>query len=365
MLEMSDPASRKIIHVDMDAFYASIEQRDDPSLRGQAIAVSDPRGWGIVATASYEAREHGVRSGMPVGRARSICPGLRVIEPRLELYQRVSADIREIFTRYTDLVEPVMLDEAYLDVTRQAVGSSATVIARDIRDRLRTELGLIASAGVSNSKFLAKLASDRAKPDGLVIVPPSRALEFIADLPVELFHGVGPATAAKLLELDVRTSTELRGLSRDALVTAFGKTGHYLHDMARGVDHRPVKVPGEKRSHGVEISFRPQLSSRGDVRHAFGPIVDQVWSKCEANRVLFGNVSIRIRYADFRGFTRSRKLGEPGGSAEALRRAVDALVDDLPAFEDKVRLIGVSVTALLPADAPFRAQSIDRPEPVA
>jgi len=350
--EPDQSGERKIIHIDMDAFYASVEQRDDASLVGRAMAVSDPRGWGIVATASYEARAQGVKSGMPVGRAKLICPDLRMIKPRLELYQSISAEMGEILSSYTDLVEPVMLDEAYLDVTIAAVGSSATAIAHDIRHRIKADLGLIASAGVSNSKFLAKLASDRSKPNGLLVVPPSRAADFIAELPVDLFHDVGPATAAKLLGLGVRKCTELRDLSLETLVETFGKKGRYLHDMARAIDHRRVQVPAEKRSHGVEISFRSQLTSLEEVRRAFVPVADRVWAKCAEGGVLFARTAIKIRYADFRYFTKSRRLGRAGDSAEALRRAVDDLVDDLPALEDRVRLIGVSVASLLPAGSP-------------
>ena len=228
---------RKIIHIDMDAFYASVEQRDDPSLRGKPVAVGGTRERGVVAAASYEARRFGVRSAMASGLARRLCPDLLFVRPRFEVYREVSRQIHEIFAEFTDLIEPLSLDEAYLDVTSNHQGAAtATEVARLIRSRIKAETGLTASAGVSYNKFIAKLASDHNKPDGLCVVRPDQGLAFIAPLSVGRFHGVGPVTAARMEKLGIHTGADLRRCSREFLAQQFGKSGDYFYLAARAID---------------------------------------------------------------------------------------------------------------------------------
>src|SRR5918993_123644 len=229
---------RKVIHIDMDAFYASVEQRDDPELRGKPVAVGGSRERGVVAAASYEARRFGVRSAMPSVTAKRKCPELIFVAPRFEVYRAVSLQVRAIFAAYTPLIEPLSLDEAYLDVTENLKGiASATRVAQEIRDRIRAETGLTASAGVSYNKFLAKLASDQNKPDGLCVVTPARGPAFVEGLPVKRFHGVGPKTAEKMARLGIETGADLKSRSLDFLAAHFGSSAQYYHDLARGICH--------------------------------------------------------------------------------------------------------------------------------
>src|SRR3954449_6329515 len=256
---------RKIIHVDMDAFYASVEQRDDPSLRGKPVAVGGGHR-GVVTAASYEARKYGVRSAMPSVTAKRRCPELIFVKPHFDVYRNVSQQIRAIFADYTDLIEPLSLDEAYLDVSEDRLGlGSARAVAEDIRRRIREETGLTASAGVSYCKFIAKLASDHRKPDGLCVITPERGAEFVASLPVARFHGVGPVTAKKMHRLGIRTGADLCDWSLPALEVQFGSSGQWYWRICRGIDEREVKPDRPYKSVGAERTFDENLSDPGRI----------------------------------------------------------------------------------------------------
>ncbi len=267
--------SRKIIHVDMDAFYASVEQRDNPELRGKPVAVGGARERGVVAAASYEARKFGVYSAMPSVIAKRKCPDLIFVKPRFDAYKAISHQIREIFAEYTPIIEPLSLDEAYLDVTENLKGIiSATRIAEEIRARIRAETELTASAGVSYNKFLAKLASDHQKPDGLFVITPAMGPTFVETLPVRKFHGVGPATAKKMALLEIATGLDLRGQSLAFLQQHFGKAGSYYYWAARGIDERPVRADRTRKSVGAENTFPVDLFTYEAARDALQEIID-------------------------------------------------------------------------------------------
>ena len=269
---------RKIVHVDMDAFYASVEQRDAPELRGRPVAVGGARARGVVAAASYEARKYGVRSAMPSVTALRKCPELVFVKPRFDVYRAVSRQIREIFAQYTPVIEPLSLDEAYLDVTENLPGiASATQIAEEIRAQIRKETGLTASAGVSYNKFLAKLASDYKKPDGLFVITPRMGPAFVETLDVGRFHGVGPATTAKMNRLGIATGLDLRGQTLAFLQRHFGKAGPYYYWIARGVDERPVRPNRPRKSLGAENTFLSDIYTLEAARAALAPIAEKVW----------------------------------------------------------------------------------------
>src|SRR3954447_5533083 len=259
-MQSDPPPQRKIIHVDMDAFYASVEQRDDPSLKGKPVAVGGQHR-GVVTAASYKARTYGVRSAMPSVTARRRCPELIFVKPHFDVYRAVSHQIRDIFADYTDLVEPLSLDEAYLDVTEDRHGlGSARAIAEDIRRRIRAETGLTASAGVSYCKFIDKLASDHRKPDGLCVITPDKGPEFVASLPVARFHGVGPVTARKMERLGIVTGADLRAWSLAALQANFGSSAEWYWRISRGIDEREVKPDRPYKSVSAERTFDEDLS---------------------------------------------------------------------------------------------------------
>ncbi|RIY01631.1 DNA polymerase IV [Aureimonas flava] len=348
---------RKIIHVDMDAFYASVEQRDDPALRGLPVAVGGSAQRGVVAAASYEARAFGVRSAMPSVTARRRCPDLVFVKPRFEVYKAISAEIRAIFAEHTDAIEPLSLDEAYLDVTQNKQGiASATAIAEAIRRRIRETTGLTASAGVSYNKFLAKLASDHRKPDGLFVVTPAMGAAFVETLPVGRFHGVGPATVARMERLGIRTGADLRAQSLAFLQQHFGKIGPYYHGISRGIDERPVRANRIRKSVGAENTFSADLHTPDEMRDALGAIIDKVWRHCEATGTRGRTVTLKVKYADFRQITRALSSPLPVGSRADVERAAFRLVAELPADPRGVRLLGVTLSALggetaAPADA--------------
>ena len=274
----SPGALRKIIHIDMDAFYASVEQRDNPELRGQPVAVGGSQERGVVAAASYEARKFGVHSAMPSVIAKRKCPGLIFVKPRFDAYKAVSLQIWEIFAEYTPIIEPLSLDEAYLDVTENLKGIvSATWIAKEIRVRIRAETQLTASAGVSYNKFLAKLASDHHKPDGLFVITPEMGPAFVETLPVRRFHGIGPATAKKMEQLGIRIGLELRAQSLGLLREHFGKAGSYYYWAARGIDERPVRADRMRKSVGAENTFAADLFTYEAAGDALREIIDKVW----------------------------------------------------------------------------------------
>lgn len=339
--------TRKIIHIDMDAFYASVEQRDHPEYRGKAIAVGgSPEGrGGVVATASYEARKFGVRSAMPSKRARELCPELIFIRPRFDVYKEVSTQIRAIFHRYTDLIEPLSLDEAYLDVTEDKLGiGSAIEVAQQIRKAIRDELNLTASAGVSVNKFVAKIASDLNKPDGFAFIGPSSIETFMEKLPVEKFHGVGRVTAQKMKEKGLFTGADLKRLTEAELVKDFGKTGAFYYRIVRGQDDRPVEPERETKSVGAEDTFPEDLSTLEEM----GPELDRlggiVAGRLQRHQLKGRTITLKVRFSDFRLITRSQSLPQPTDAADVLaatvRRLLSLVLQDGPV---KIRLLGVSM----------------------
>jgi DNA polymerase-4 len=348
----SPPVPRRIIHIDMDAFYASVEQRDDPRLRGLPVAVGGSRQRGVVAAASYEARRFGVHSAMASVTARRKCPDLVFVPPRFDVYQAVSQQIRAIFARYTSLIQPLSLDEAYLDVTAPRVDrGSATAIAAEIRAAIRAETGLTASAGVSYNKFLAKLASDHRKPDGLFVITPRMGPDFVATLPVARFHGIGPATAARMAALGIHTGLDLRACALAFLVQHFGKAGCYYHGIARGEDDRPVEPDRVRKSVGAETTFERDLLHWEEVGPALRPVFAKVWAACDHGGHAARTVTVKVKYADFRLLTRSRSCIDPiGAQAELEQIGIDLL---RPLFPPPlgVRLLGVSLSNLGTAEA--------------
>ncbi|MBP2159803.1 MULTISPECIES: DNA polymerase IV [Asticcacaulis] len=336
---------RKIIHIDMDAFYASVEQRDNPDLRGKPVAVGGARERGVVAAASYEARKFGVRSAMASVTARRKCPELIFVKPRFEVYKAVSQQIREIFAEYTPLIEPLSLDEAYLDVTENLAGiASATEVAKAIRARIREVTGLTASAGVSYNKFLAKLASDYDKPDGLFVIRPEQGAGFVQDLAVGRFHGIGQATNEKMRRLGIETGADLRSKSRAFLQEHFGVSGDWYYAISRGIDHRRVRPDRERKSVGAETTFFRDIDNPEEAREGLAPLIDKVWRYCEREALNGRTVTLKVKFNDFRQITRSR-TGAPVDNAEALRHAVLILLDGVFPIARSIRLLGVSLSS--------------------
>ncbi len=337
---------RKIIHIDMDAFFASVEQRDNPELRGKPVAVGGASARGVVAAASYEARKFGVRSAMPSVTARRRCPDLIFVRPRFEAYKQASQQIRSIFARYTPLIEPLSLDEAYLDVTRNLKGMAfATEIAKEIKAAIRAETGLTASAGVSYNKFLAKLASDQNKPDGLFVITPGMGEAFIAALPIGKFHGIGPATTAKMNRLGIHNGLDLRACELSFLVKAFGKAGRFYYGMARGTDERSVHPDRARKSVGAETTFLEDLTSAEAMNDVLGTLAAKVWRHCESAKLRGRTVTLKVKYSDFQIVTRSRTLCAAVASETELRATgIDLLAQLLP--EKTIRLLGVTLSKL-------------------
>src|SRR5205085_2571504 len=343
---------RKIIHIDMDAFYASVEQRDSPELRGKPVAVGGSRARGVVAAASYEAREFGVHSAMPSLIAKRRCPDLIFVEPRFDAYKAISLQIRQIFAEYTPIIEPLSLDEAYLDVTENLKAiASATRIAEEIRARIRAKTELTASAGVSYNKFLAKLASDHRKPDGLFVITPDMGPEFVETLPVRKFHGVGPATAAKMVRLGIKTGLDLRAQTLASLQQHFGKAGSYYYWAARGVDERPVRADRIRKSVGAENTFAADLFTFEAARDALREIVDKVWGYCEGSGLRGRTVTLKVKFANFQQITRSRTGQMQIGTRSELEQLGNALLEPLFPVARGVRLLGISLSSLAAEEA--------------
>lgn len=339
---------RKIIHIDMDAFYASVEQRDDPALRGKPVAVANDAPRSVVTTASYEARRYGVRSALSVATAKRLCPRLILVPPRFEVYKKVSARIHEIFRRYTDLVEPLSLDEAYLDVTHSPCGKTATQIAREIRAAIRSELGLTASAGVSFNKFLAKIASDLRKPDGISRILPKDAPAFLDSLAVENFFGVGPATARKMHELGIATGRDLRERSREELVGHFGKTGSWFYEIVRGNDPRPVEPCRARVSLGIEDTFPRDLAGADACAEELKILAARLADRLSRNGFSGYTLTLKIRFADFTQITRARTREKVWtDSADIFRAAALLLEENIPPAKP-VRLLGITISNSAP-----------------
>ena len=341
------PGMRKIVHIDMDAFYASVEQRDDPALRGRPVAVGGSAERGVVAAASYEARSFGVRSAMPSMQAARLCPELVFVRPRFEAYRAVSRQIRVIFRDYTPHVEPLALDEAYLDVTEDLRGiGSATRIAELIRARIRAETGLTASAGVSYNKFLAKIASDQMKPDGLFVIRPGEGARFVAELPVRRFHGVGPRGAERMARLGIHTGGDLCARDIAFLREHFGSQADYLYRAARGIDLRRVEADRPRKSVGGERTFDRDLSSGPMLRAALENIAGIVWERIEQAQARGRTVSLKLRTADFATLTRARSQPQAVASRAEFAALGHAMLDELLPLPQPLRLMGLTLSAL-------------------
>lgn len=338
---------RKIIHVDMDAFYASIEQRDFPEYRGKPLVVGGlPEGrGGVVATASYEARKYGVRSAMPSKQALQLCPQAVFVRPRFDVYKDVSRHIREIFRRYTDLIEPLSLDEAYLDVTvdKQGIGS-AIEIARRIKEAIRTELNLTASAGVSVNKFIAKIASDLQKPDGLTFIAPSSIEAFMEQLPVEKFHGVGRVTAEKMKRMNLHTGADLKKLPEEELVKHFGKTGRFYYKIVRGIDTRRVEPNRETKSMSAEDTFPKDLETLEEMNAALDEIAVIVQERLTKYQLKGRTITLKIRYGDFSMITRRTTLPAAMSDLLTIQSIAKQLLQATEPNGKGVRLFGIGVS---------------------
>ncbi|CAN5255071.1 DNA polymerase IV [soil metagenome] len=344
---MSEHPVRKIIHVDMDAFYASVEQRDDPTLRGRPVAVGYAARRGVVAAASYEARTFGVRSAMPSTTAMRKCPELVFVPPRFEVYKAVSRQIHAIFADYTPLIEPLSLDEAYLDVTENLKGlPTASETARDIRRRILEDTGLTASAGISYNKFLAKLASDQRKPNGQFVVPPGQGEAFAEALPVTHFYGVGPVTAKRMHDLGIQTGADLKAQTLAFLQHHFGSSGGWYHDIARGIDDRPVRPDRERKSSGSETTFAEDLTDPVGIEAGVAAMAADVWGWCERTGSRGRTVTVKIKWADFQQATRSRSVVGRVGSLEALTAVALDLVRSVYPPRMGIRLVGVTLSNL-------------------
>lgn len=361
MAQVIKDLMRKIIHIDMDAFFAAVEQRDHPELRGKPVVVGgDPGGRGVVATCSYEARSFGIHSAMSAARAYRLCPRAIFVRPRFEAYREVSRQVRRIFLDCTELVEPLSLDEAYLDVTNNRLDNpSATRIAQLIRQRIFSETRLTASAGVSYNKFLAKVASDVNKPNGLTLVTPEKAADFIAALPVRRFHGVGRVTEKRMQRLGILTGADLRRQSLDDLQRNFGNSGLYYYEISRGIDERPVEPNRVRKSIGKEITLAEDLAGVSQMLTILGRQADQIAALLQQSDSAAHCLTLKVRYADFQTLTRSRTLAEPFDSAEQMLKIAEELLEKTSAGQRAVRLLGLTVSQFegeIPVEDPLQLE---------
>ncbi len=336
---------RKVIHVDMDAFYASVEQRDNPQLRGRPVAVGHGAKRGVVAAASYEARVFGVHSAMPSTTAMRLCAELVFVPPRFDVYRAVSREIHAIFAEYTALIEPLSLDEAYLDVTENQRGlPTAWATAKEIRERILEVTGLTASAGISYNKFLAKLASSQRKPNGQFAITPEMGPDFIAALPIAKFHGVGPVTAAKMQRLGIQTGADLKAQPLGFLQQHFGKSAAWYLSVAHGEDNRPVVAHRQRKSSGSETTFERDLTAPAEIEAGVEAMANDVWAWCETAHAFGRTVTVKVKFTDFRQVTRSRSFSAPIARHDLLRQASVELVRTLLPTAKGIRLLGVTVS---------------------
>jgi DNA polymerase-4 len=351
--------SRKIIHVDMDAFYASVEQRDNPILIGKPVAVGYDGKRGVVATASYEARKFGVHSALPTSTAKRLCPDLIFIAPRFMVYRDISRQIREIFVTHTDLIEPVALDEAYLDVTvsKRRIRSAWTT-AQVIRDDIYKQTGLSASAGVSYNKFLAKAASDIKKPNGQFLILPEQGKAFIAKLPIEKFHGIGPATAQKMRSLGIQTGADLQKWSLTDLRQRFGKLGSWYYKVAQADDDRPVEPNRERKSTSAETTFMEDVFDKEQIEGSIQLLANDVWNWAENSKTFGRTVTVKIKWSDFEQSTRSRTLKSLIVDSQEFRQIATELIDSFFPIEKGIRLIGVGMSSFHTIETPISKQLI-------
>lgn len=344
-----DPPLRRIIHLDMDAFYASVEQRDDPALRGRPVAVGGaPGSRGVVAAASYEARAFGVRSAMPTARALRLCPDLVVVRPDFPRYREASQRVMAIMRQATPLVEPLSLDEAYLDVTENLWGEPlAMVVARRLKERIREELALTASAGVAPNKFLAKIASGWRKPDGLTVIAPARVEAFLQQLPVEALWGVGPVTARKLRAIGIERLVDVRVVDPAALAGAVGSLAGWLRQLAQGEDPRPVRPDRPRKSVSAETTFASDLDAPAAQAEAIRRLAEQVAASLAKRRLRARTVTIKVRYGDFTTVTRSHTEAAATADAGVIGSRALALLARTEAISRPVRLLGVGTHGLV------------------
>lgn len=347
---------RKIIHIDMDAFFASVEQRDFPELRGKPVAVGGKGRRGVVAAASYEARKFGVRSAMPGFKAQQLCPDLIFVHHRFDVYKQVSTQIHDIFRQYTDSIEPLSLDEAYLDVTQNKPGIElATDIAKAIKQQIKENTQLTASAGVSFNKFLAKIASGWKKPDGLTIITPAKAEAFIEQLPIEKFYGIGKVTSDRMKSMGIRTGLDLKQLTEEELITVFGdKSGKYYYRIARAIDDRPVEAERIRKSLGAEETFEEDLSDVNEMRLQLEGIAEEVSSRCEKHGIAGRTVTLKIKYNDFTQHTRSKSFFHFISSQQELTDIAFDLLQQHSEMQLPVRLLGITLSNLNNDDEPVK-----------
>ena len=340
--------TRKIIHVDMDAFYASVEQRDNPKYRGKPLAVgASPRQRGVVAAASYEARKFGIHSAMPSRTAVAKCPNLIFVKPRHEIYRAISAQIHDVFRRYTDIVEPVALDEAYLDVTENKFGLPyASRVAQHIRHEIFQETNLTASAGVSVNKFLAKIASGMNKPNGMTVILPEDAIAFVEKLPIEKFHGIGKVTAAKMHQLGILTGADLKERSRLSLVQSFGKAGSYYYNIARARDNREVEANRIRKSIGAENSFAENLNDEETILIKLKQIAVTLVERINRHQASGRTLTLKIKFSDYQQITRSRTLKYSINSLEPIVAETERLLETVELNSRSIRLLGISLSNL-------------------
>lgn len=359
------PPIRKIIHIDMDAYFASVEQLDRPELRGLPVIVGgNPQSRGVVAACSYEARAFGIHSAMPCARAYQLCPQAVFIKPRMMRYQEISHRIMALFHKYTPLVEQLSVDEAFLDVTDNLMEEpSATRIAQAIRTEIKANLGLSASAGVSYNKFLAKIASGHNKPDGLTVIPPDRALAFIAALPIGKFYGVGKVTEKKMLSQGIRTGADLLRFSRSDLVRLFGKTGAFFHDIARGLDQRPVEPVRVRKSIGTETTLAEDIQDSAEISTLLYQLVCRVAALLADKQTGGRTLSLKVRYSDFTTITRSCTTREGFFASGDILAQLPRLLAATEAGRRKVRLLGLTVANLCDEDEARRIRVRQLPLP--
>jgi DNA polymerase IV len=338
---------RKIIHIDMDAFFASVEQLDNPDLRGKPVAVGGSGERHVVAAASYEARKFGVHSAMPSITARKLCPELIFVRHRFDRYQEISQKVFEVFKEYTDIIEPLSIDEAFLDVTidKKSIGS-ATLIARSVKDEIKKRTGLTASAGISFNKFLAKIASEIKKPDGIFIIPPEKAEKFIEELPVEKFFGIGKVTAEKMHKLGIHSGFDLKQWDLLSLIRNFGKAGKFYYDIVRGIDNRPVETNSERKSIGTELTYEKDLTTRFEIIAELYKVERELMERLEHSGTTGRTVTVKVKFSDFRQITRSRTLQNYIRSFKTLHDEVCEIRRSLNLEGNKIRLLGVSVSNL-------------------
>ena len=340
---------RKIIHIDMDAFYASVEQNDNYDLRGKPVAVGGHKKGGVIAAASYEARKFGVKSALPSRIAARLCPQLIFVKPRFDRYKEISNEINAIFHEYTDLVEPLSLDEAYLDITHPKIAlKSATLIAIDIKKKIKERTGLSASAGISFNKFLAKIASDMEKPNGLYVILPENAEAFIEKLPIKKFHGIGKVTAEKMKHAGIFTGKELKEKTREDLSQRYGKQGNYYYNVARGIDNRNILPDRKRKSISAENTFSHHLMTLSDIQSHLKPITEEVFRRYQLQSAQGRTISLKIKYGNFKQITRSKSQKEGIKDFSEIQVLIKSLLNQDLLHEAGIRLLGLNLSNFNP-----------------